>query len=154
MANRYVWDRYNYQLNALRTINSPGSLGDMNTNGMFIYYSGSIGVGDNNEVALIGAQIDSYPMFSGSTYINGPYFYVEVNDAAHTRLPSRGLYYTDGCTVRFYGATRWELGLTDGTVIHYDSYVKGDTKYTSVSNASNATYPPRDYPSKSASIWP
>lgn len=143
MANRYVWDRYNYQLNALRTINSPGSLGDMTTNGMSVFCSGSIGVGNNNEITLLGAQVDSYPVFSGSTYIGGPYFYVEVADAAHTRLPGRGVYHTDGCTVRFDSSgIRYELRLTDGVVIQYDKYVKGNTKYSSVSNASNATYPP------------
>lgn len=142
MANRYVWDRYNYQLNTLRTINSPGSLGDMTTNGMSVFFSGSIGVGNNNEITLLGAQVDSYPVFSGSTYIGGPYFYVEVADAAHTRLPGRGVYHTDGCTVRFDSSgIRYELRLTDGAVIQYDKYVKGNTKYASVSNASNATYP-------------
>lgn len=153
MSNRYVWARYNRN----SEYEKAGNWGSTQNHA------------ENGEQKIAIASNESQLARASGTY-DPTEWHVQIKNPDETVAISRGNPYTVPQGKYFY--MLGGLGTffaTQATTCKYESdyitamtpsvpqlmlrYSKGSANGT-VSNSGASTYPPRDYPSKSARIWP
>ena len=157
MSNRYVWNRYEI---------TESEVAEKVTQGLLSNYP------DDKNIVRMGSRVfaSSYPIggTDGEYGISSPYEEKELSYGVNVEVPAnryfkfydpdrRGLRpetylaLRGGCIVEVQEGYR-RANLSNANKVH-PRRSKGTANGT-VSNSASSTYPPRDYPSKSARIWP
>lgn len=157
MSNRYVWNRYGIELQTNGTIGAPVIVVDgvdtsAASSAVPVDYSTSIQRNGSNIELVNPTEWDAnFPGSDGRTFPVGTYIKVNPKwDYRYHIVIEDVLYVTAEMELRPSGST---LRTYSGEAIRYSGYGAGTAAGT-VSNSAASTYPPRDYPSKSARIWP
>ena len=152
MSNRYVWNRYNVQY----VYNIDQS--ETSTGGRTVQYTSS-----QSKVQMSSHKTSNWYEAEiidpdGTDTISNSHS-VDIANGLYFQIGTRTYYNNCGSTLRLAHSfgTIIEFRTAGGMLmaIPYVRYVPAaGTANGTVSNSASSTYPPRDYPSKSARIWP
>ena len=152
MSNRYVWNRYNvqYAYNIDLSESSTGGSEVKYTASQSKVQMSSHKTGDWYEAEIVDPDGTDTISSSNSVLIeNGWYFQIGNRTHYNNSGSTLSLSHTFGTIVSF----RTTAGML--VSLPYVRYVPAaGTANGTVSNSGASTYPPRDYVSKSARIWP
>ena len=157
MSTRYVWSKNDYSITKGNTYTYNNSVYTANNPSVVINLYSSSTLAINSSGTNLGIPIAEKTglYVSDGTVISNQkvYFYFTVGSR---RYPTKGVYFAAprGAIHKWTYSQSTFIGPATATTWQEVTGASKGSPVGTVSNAASSTYPPRDYASKSARMWP